>query len=107
MPAGPGAGNSFTQSFLDSIFAEAGITGPVASPDFSAGQFHFTDPFPVPAPIESLKPDTQNFNIPDPISLQASKGQAEAIFRGAQQQSLRRNGMHTRIIPAWTPGLYQ
>jgi len=86
----------------------------VATPDFSVGQFHFTDPFPAPAapaPVtptfETLTASTQNFNIPDPISLQTGEGQAEAIFQAAQQQSLRPNGMHTRIIPAWTPGLYQ
>ncbi|WP_323255186.1 hypothetical protein [Spirulina sp. CCNP1310] len=85
------------------------------TPDFSVGQFRF-DPFPAPAapapaaqaPVTpTLTASTQNFNIPDPISLQTGKGQAEAIFQAAQQQSLRPNGMHTRIIPAWTPGLYQ
>jgi len=79
------------------------------TPNFSVGQFHFTDPFPAPAAptFETLTASTQNFNIPDPISLQTGEGQAEAIFQAAQQQSLRPNGMHTRIIPAWTPGLYQ
>jgi len=92
---------------------------PLTTPNFSVGQFHFTTPFPAPAAsspaapapaaptFETLTASTQNFNIPDPISLQTGEGQAEAIFQAAQQQSLRPNGMHTRIIPAWTPGLYQ
>jgi len=98
-----------TQPTVDSYFQTIfGITGPVASPNFSVGQFRF-DPFPAPAAptLETLTASTQNFTIPDPISLQAGKGQAEAIFQAAQQQSLRPNGMHTRIIPTWTPGLYQ
>ncbi len=91
-------------------FNATGLAVPqVMTPNFSVGQFHFTDPFPAPAAptFETLTASTQNFNIPDPISLQTGEGQAEAIFQAAQQQSLRPNGMHTRIIPAWTPGLYQ
>jgi len=109
-----GSGTS-PQVAVNTTFNNGGITGPLASPNFSVGQFHFTDPFPAPAApaapaaptFETLKASTQNFTIPDPISLQTGEGQAEAIFQAAQQQSLRPNGMHTRIIPAWTPGLYQ
>ncbi|MCW6039015.1 hypothetical protein K4A83_22585, partial [Spirulina subsalsa FACHB-351] len=47
------------------------------------------------------------FTIPEPLTEPGGAGQAMLRSQGQQPQQLRPNGVHTRIIPTWTPGLYQ
>ncbi|MDB9313364.1 hypothetical protein PN462_09660 [Spirulina sp. CS-785/01] len=48
-----------------------------------------------------------NFTTPEPLTELGGAGQAALRSQGQQPQQFRPNGVHTRIIPTWTPGLYQ
>jgi len=47
------------------------------------------------------------FTIPEPLTEPGGTGQTALRSQGQQPQQFRPNGVHTRIIPTWTPGLYQ
>ncbi|MGB0560513.1 MAG: hypothetical protein ACPGVO_01760 [Spirulinaceae cyanobacterium] len=98
------------QATVDAIFNGDGIAGPLSSPDFSVGQFHFTN-----ANFDTVTANTQTFTIADSLTgfgeeefeLEEIVGEDGVNTSRPQGRAFRPNGMHTRIIPAWTPGLYQ
>jgi hypothetical protein len=110
-----GVGAGVTQATIANFFSSTlGVSGPVSSPDFSAGNFSFDTPF--SQNTTTISPPTTNFAPPEPLTEPGGRqqpdpeevfGEDTEIVNLPQGRSFRPNGMHTRIIPAWTPGLYQ
>ncbi len=92
--------------------------------DASAGGFSF-EPLPPPAAPTVLPPplaadptvEIGNFELPEFSTVSGNPEQQDRIAFAQQESdanyspgnlwSPRLNGIHTRLIPAWTPGLYQ
>ncbi|MDB9495395.1 hypothetical protein PN441_02575 [Spirulina major CS-329] len=62
---------------------------------------------PTPSTVEIPQLTATTFTIPEPLTEPGGPGQSLLRSQGQQPQQFRPNGVHTRIIPTWTPGLYQ
>jgi hypothetical protein len=64
-------------------------------------------PTATPTTVQIPELTATTFTTPEPLTEPGGAGQAALRSQGQQPQQFRPNGVHTRIIPIWTPGLYQ
>ncbi|MDB9311815.1 hypothetical protein PN462_01785 [Spirulina sp. CS-785/01] len=84
------------------------VTPPTTSVTPPASPAPVTPPAQVTPPTTTIPELTAtNFTTPEPLTEPGGVGQALLRSQEQQAQQFRPNGVHTRIIPTWTPGLYQ
>ena len=66
-----------------------------------------TPPTPTFSTVDIPELTATTFTIAEPLTEPGGAGQTALRYQWQQPQQLRPNGVHTRIIPTWTPGLYQ